>query len=291
MLKANEGVWLKGNLHTHTHRSDGKMPFDEAVRLYENAGYDFLAVTDHWVISEKAQTPDGMLLLCGCEYNIGKNVREGIYHIVGVGMKTPPQIDRSNRALTAQQIIDGIREAGGLAIYAHPAWSLNRADQLLGLTGLSGIEIYNSTSDFPHNCRPYSGLYVDQLASMGLLLPCVAADDTHEYQDDLFHGYVMVHAREKTHEAVMEALENGDFYATQGPEIHLTVQEGVATVNCSPASRVVFYSDSPWSNERVTSGEGIVHAVCTLMEKETFVRAEVIDREGRIAYSSPVRVR
>jgi len=291
MRSEHEGVWLRGNLHIHTHKSDGKMPFDDAVRLYEEAGYDFIAVTDHWVLSECGTTSGGMLLLSGCEYNIGKNVLEGIFHIVGVGMEREPAIERRNRGLTAQMLIDGICDAGGLAILAHPAWSLNRPDQAIGLRGLSGVEIYNSTSDFPHNCRPYSGLFVDQLAAQGMLLPCMAADDVHEYRDDLHKSWIMVHAKEKTHEAVMQAIAQGDFYATQGPEVHLSIEDGVAVVRCSPASRVVFYSDSPWSDERVTMGEELTRAQCTIMEKEHFIRAEVIDSQGRVAYTSPVKVR
>ena len=290
MQKDHDGVWLKGNLHIHTDRSDGKASFDEAIALYERAGYDFIAVTDHWVVSERGQTPGGMLLLSGCEYNIGRRVQEGIYHIVGVGMARAPQIERRRDGLTAQALIDGIRAADGLAILAHPAWSLNRPEQAAQLTGLAGVEIYNAMSDLPFNARPYSGIFVDQLASMGVLLPCMAADDTHAYKDDLHKGYLMVHAREKTQEAVMQALRDGDFYATQGPEVHLTVENGKAEVVCSPASRVVFFSDSVWSEERVTHGTGITRASCALMPHETYVRAEVVDAQGRTAYSSPVRV-
>lgn len=285
-----QGVWLRGNLHMHTHRSDGHLRFEEAVALYEQAGYDFIAVTDHWVLSEQGTTPGGMLLLPGCEYNVGRQGLDGIYHIVGVGMAQAPAVEHGQPGLTAQQIIDAIREAGGLAILAHPAWSLNSAEAVSRLTGLSGVEIYNTTSGFPYNARPYSGLFVDQLGSLGALLPCMAADDAHYYEEDALKGYLMVHAREKTHAAVMEALAAGHYYATQGPRVSLTVSDGVAKVCCSPASRVVFYSDSVWNAERVTQGNGITQAFCHLMPRETFVRAEVTDECGRTAYTSPIRI-
>ena len=70
-----EGVWLRGNLHMHTTRSDGRVSVEEAIARYERAGYDFIAVTDHWVRSEKGTTAGGMLLLSGCEYNIGDTVQ------------------------------------------------------------------------------------------------------------------------------------------------------------------------------------------------------------------------
>lgn len=285
-----QGVWLRGNLHMHTQRSDGQLGFEDAVALYEQAGYDFVAVTDHWVLSEQGTTPGGMLLLPGCEYNVGHHVREGIYHIVGVGMQRAPAVVRHQPNLDAQQIIDAIRSAGGLAILAHPAWSLNSAEAVSHLTGLSGVEIYNTTSGFPYNARPYSGLFVDQLGIHGVLLPCMAADDAHHYDEDAVKSYLMVHAREKTHAAVMEALWAGQFYATQGPRVELTIIDQVAHVTCSPASRVVFYSDSVWNAERVTQGNGITQASCRLTPRETFVRAEITDKCGRTAYTSPIRV-
>ena len=152
------------------------------------------------------------------------------------------------------------------------------------------MEIYNTTSGFPYNARPYSGLFVDQLGIHGVLLPCMAADDAHHYDEDAVKSYLMVHAREKTHAAVMEALWAGQFYATQGPRVELTIIDQVAHVTCSPASRVVFYSDSVWNAERVTQGNGITQASCRLTPRETFVRAEVTDECGRTAYTSPIRV-
>lgn len=283
-------VWLRGNLHMHTTLTDGRLPFEEAVALYEREGYDFVAVTDHWRVSQRNVTAGGMLLLPGCEYNVGDSVREGVYHIVGVGMEKAPALARGQDGLGAQGVIDAIRAAGGLAILAHPAWSLNSAEEAAKLRGLCGAEIYNSTSGFPMNARPYSGLFIDQLAARGVLMPCMAADDAHQYRQDALKSWIMVHAEGKTHEAVMAAIASGDFYATQGPQVQLTVEDGVARVCCSPAAHVVFYSDAVWNDERVTSGEGITSAVCHLHDHETFVRAEVIDSEGRRAFTSPVRI-
>ena len=284
-----EGVWLRGNLHMHTTRSDGRVSVEEAIARYERAGYDFIAVTDHWVRSEKGTTAGGMLLLSGCEYNIGDTVQQGVYHIVGVGMETAPALERTEKS--PQRIIDEINAAGGVAILAHPAWSLNSAEDVARLTGLCGTEIYNTTSAVPPNVRPYSGLFVDQLASLGVLLPCMGADDAHRYVNDATVCSIMVHAREKSHEAVMEAIRAGDFYATMGPSVSLTVEGGEAVVACSPAAQVEFYSDAVWNDSRVTQGEGITTARCRLLPFETFVRAEVVDSEGRRAFSSPVRVK
>src|SRR3972149_4893317 len=38
---------LKGNLHTHTHLSDGLFSPEAVIARYRQLGYDFLAITDH----------------------------------------------------------------------------------------------------------------------------------------------------------------------------------------------------------------------------------------------------
>ena len=70
--------WWKGNLHTHTTRSDGHKKPSEAVRLYQKAGYDFLAVTDHWALSEPGRYHN-MILIPGMELD---TMQRGCWHIV-----------------------------------------------------------------------------------------------------------------------------------------------------------------------------------------------------------------
>ena len=44
-----EGTYKKGTLHTHTTWSDGMHTPKETAEHYRSQGYDFLALTDHWV--------------------------------------------------------------------------------------------------------------------------------------------------------------------------------------------------------------------------------------------------
>ena len=43
------GSFRKGNIHTHSTASDGELTPDEVCRRYREAGYDFLAITDHFL--------------------------------------------------------------------------------------------------------------------------------------------------------------------------------------------------------------------------------------------------
>ncbi len=43
----SEERWYKGNLHTHTHKSDGDASPEKVARWYGRHGYDFLTLSDH----------------------------------------------------------------------------------------------------------------------------------------------------------------------------------------------------------------------------------------------------
>mgnify|MGYP000789433803 FL=1 len=62
--------WYKGNLHTHSTNSDGRLSPEEVIKLYREEGYDFLALTDHWFMGEERQE-ENFLLLSGAEYDVG----------------------------------------------------------------------------------------------------------------------------------------------------------------------------------------------------------------------------
>ena len=42
-----DGQWYRGNLHSHTTESDGRLSPGDVVEFYRSRGYDFLCLTDH----------------------------------------------------------------------------------------------------------------------------------------------------------------------------------------------------------------------------------------------------
>lgn len=280
--------WYKGNLHTHTTRSDGRKSPEEAIELYRSAGYDFLALTDHWVWSGTEQN-GSLLLLSGCEYNVGLDPVDGIYHIAGIGMKEIPRLDRS-ADLSPQAIINAVNGAGGLAILAHPAWSLNTPQQILPLRGLAGAEIYNSVSDLPHNARPDSSLTIDQLACTGCCLPCFASDDSHFYDGEETKSFIWVQSGSCCEQDILAAIRKGDFYASQGPRLNLWRDGDRIEIRCTPAAHIVIYSAAVWSGHRVYSGPGIAQASYPIAPEDRFIRVEIIDADSRRAWTSPYRL-
>jgi len=299
-IDANGKTWYKGNLHTHTTVTDGKKTPEEVIALYRENGYDFLSLTDHWKHSETRMTEDGMLLLRGCEYNInGADVLAGVFHIVAIGEKEPAKIDQklANGTYTAQDIVDAIHAVGGIAILAHPAWSLETCEQIMPLDGFDGIEIYNSVSGLPRNCRPYSGEVIDQLAVRGKVFSSMCADDSHFYQNEACLSYIYVQADALTEEAILDAIRAGRIMATQGPRFSVSVEkiEGSedrrVRYTCDPVSQIVFFTGSVWHSARSVSGDGLTEAEFILRPFDRFVRAEFIDEKGLRGFDTPILYR
>ncbi len=295
---------LKINLHTHTTLSDGHKSPAECAAIYRAAGYDAIAITDHWVFTPAGEM-EGLTIVSGCEYNItGVSRADGvveIYHIVAIGCTEEPRVPRSYEEDgpggldirdRARAIVRAIHEAGGLAVLAHPAWSLNTPDQMADIAGYDATEIYNSVSDWGMSDRPYSGLLVDEAAMRGLIVPLLATDDTHYYDGDECRGFIMVDAETVETVGLCEAIRREAFYASSGPEIHLErLNETEVRLSCSPAVKIAFLSNGVWTAGRMVRGEDLTEAVYRIKPHETFLRAEVTDREGRMAYSNILRLR
>lgn len=275
---------LKINLHMHTTCSDGKKTIEEAAGIYKEEGYDVVAVTDHWKF--RAGEPIcGLRTISGAEYNIGGgNACDGVFHILGIGCSSEPKLTPDSKA---QEIIDEIHRCCGLAVLAHPAWSLNTVQHIADLHGIDGTEIYNSVSDAGESARPYSGDFVDAVACAGRIFPLIADDDTHYYDgSDETKAWIMLEASpDASDEELLETIRQGKFYATQGPEIHISREGNQIHVHCSPVSRIAFFSNAVWAEGHGHRGEGLTHASCMIEPWEKFIRAEVTDAQGKKAWS------
>ena len=101
-------IRYKVGLHIHTTESDGKVSPEESARIYKEAGFDAIAITDHWKYHGEDEI-SGLKILSGCEYNMGaSDTSVDVMHIVGVGIQgygrvedivipTPRQTCRSGR--------------------------------------------------------------------------------------------------------------------------------------------------------------------------------------------------
>lgn len=282
----------KVGLHVHTTRSDGRKTPEEALALFQEAGYDAVALTDHWKWNPNGKFGD-MTVLAGVELDCRTNdgagfaYGAGVYHITAIGCKEEPQVNDHNNP---RFLADAIHKAGGLAVLAHPAWSLNDPSVVAEQNFYDATEIYNSVSGVHASCRPDSSAFVDLLACRGVFLPLIAADDCHYYDNDATISWVCAQAADNSPEAILTALRQGTFYATQGPEIHFARQGDKLIVHCSEASEVFFHSNVVWVADRAVRGEKITYAEYPIHQNDRFVRAEVVDARGRHAWSNFISI-
>jgi hypothetical protein len=280
--------FFKGNLHCHTTMSDGKLTPEECKAFYHSRGYDFLAVTDHRKTGEATHVEDGMLVLCSMEMDY--MLPGEALHLVGAGITD--EIMQYDYSRDPQKFIRLCNQLGGRVILAHPAWSLNTVTTISGLRGLCAAEIYNSVSTYPWNGdRADSSNVLDAAAAHGCFLNAVASDDSHWYNGEAGRCFTMVQADELTQESLFEAMDAGRFYCSQGPQIRqLSLENKQIHVECSPAERVIFYSNLPWSANRCVTHSGMTEASYTAQPEngETFVRVQVMDNQGCSAWSNPI---
>ncbi len=278
--------FFKGNTHAHTTLSDGERSPEAVMELYRRAGYDFLALTDHWHVGSAGDWK-GMLLVPGVEYDFGFATQ--VLHLVCL-FGDAADAGGIFRGMSHREVIRRVNAVGGVPIAAHPAWSLNTHDFLLSLDGVDLAEVYNTLSDEPFNGpRGNAEGILDVTAANGKLFNLVAADDSHCYRGEQCVSYVMVQAAELSVRALLDALKAGRFYASQGPRFEsVEAGNGRLVVRTSPVSRITFCSNQYWSADRCQCGEGLTEAVYRVQYGERFVRVVVTDAAGRKAWCSPI---
>jgi hypothetical protein len=281
--------WYKGNLHTHTALSDGALSYEQVVARYRHAGYDFLAVTDHWIASRPEESPD-FLLLSGCEYSFYytskyRNVkRTSCIHINGTGFAEPPHI-KPHPELTPREVVDAIHKTDGLAVFNHPIWSRNTVDDLWTAEGYDGVEIYNSFVDWNFLKLGYAGEFVDQLAFGRRMLPVFAADDSHSFNGEEFNAFIMVQAEDLTRKDILKAIREHKFFASQRPWVQAVLDGNIVRVECTPVSHIRLLTNLP--SELAFGGQRMTGARFSLPDEAYYYRVEVTDENGKSAWISP----
>jgi hypothetical protein len=283
------GRWFKGCLHVHSTASDGERAPEQVFAWYRSRGYHFLALTDHRVWAEGRALGDGFITLGGIEVD-GIDPRAGLFHLLGLGLRRPP--DLGGRAgISMQETIHRLRAAGGLVVVAHPYWSGQRSGDLLGLEDYVGLEVYNGGCEVD-DAKGFSAVHWDDLLAAGRRLWGLAVDDAHwrDGDRDAGLGWVWVKAAELSEGAILEALAQGYFYASSGPEIHGLVLEGERLrVRCSPAVSVDFVGSGHYSRRiAAPAGQTLEEASFQLKRAQQYVRVAVQDARGGWAWSNPI---
>ena len=297
-----DGEWLRCQLHSHTTNSDGEATPDGLVEHYARAGFDVLAITDHWHITTAAH--DELVLIPSSELSAkleGRGDFDADVLAYGIDILPEPREEFPSIVAAAEWIV----AQGGVAYLAHPYWSGLRAEDYLAAPALSGIEVMNAGSELLQG-NGLSAVHWDDILHLGGTCLGIATDDSHYPGQDSRLAWTVVAAPERSREAVLAALRDGDFYATSGVAIlGIEVAAGGVEVRCDPARSITVRS-GPWDGCRVDAGRyamnwrgrvldrrhdgAITRARFEPPEYWKWGRVEVVSVEGTQAWSNPFAI-
>lgn len=201
----------KGVLHIHSVFSDGEESLDRLVQMLRLAGMSFAAVSDHaevfddrrmeeYVLLCQALSSNSFAVIPGLEFAL----HGGDIHILGYG------ITRRVRFKSAEALVDGIHEAGGVAVLAHPPFgSIN----ILGSVRakLDGVEVWNGRYDGTHAPRADSFQLLRRIRSLNPKAVAYCGIDLHKTAQLRKPVYVELEADRLERDTIIGALRAGKF--------------------------------------------------------------------------------
>lgn len=287
------GRFYRGNLHTHSTCSDGALSPEAVVKAYRDEGYDFIALTDHFLerynyplTDTRPYRSSDFTTLIGAELHGPEIDLGGIWHFVAVGL--PLDFEPLRAGESGPDIAARAAAAGAFVGAAHPAWyGLTMEDLHRVVEAVDAIEVYNETCA-ELNDRGDSWAVCDALLAQQHRVTAYAADDAHFGRHDYFGAWVHVRAESLEPELLLQALKAGQYYSSQGPEIkNLRVEDGYIHIESSPV-RAVFIGGLGARAER-RLGTSLTR--CSLpLEKfaDSYCRVTLVDAAGKRAWTNPI---
>ena len=305
--KPQAARWFKGNLHTHTVNSDGDSTPDDVVRWYRERDYQFLVLTDHNYLT----SVDGLNAVHGADDKFlvvkGEEVTDRFgdkpLHVNGLEVERLVTPTGGQSVVdVVQRMVDGIRAARGVPSINHPnfGWAIS-PDELGQLQRTRLFEVFNghpTVNNLGGGGVPSLEETWDRILSSGKMLYGIAVDDAHYFkrpEDPTAprpgKGWVYVRSPRLEGRALVEALARGDFYSSTGVQMQTVDASTTAlslAVKTEPSSkyRIQFIG----RQGRILSDVTTPTASYTFKGDEGYVRAKVLESNGKVAWIQPVPV-
>lgn len=274
-------VQLKGQLHAHSTGSfdaGGSNSPTQVVTAYKTASYDFISITDHNALTTDPGVT-GITFIPGIEeFGAPEALTKG--HILAFNTTTNSANDQN------QLVINDHKNAGDLVMLAHPnmrPYNLSELE-LLSLERYDLIEIYNPSinADY-YNAEDRW----DMLLSYGKRVFGTAVDDSHDSGGGtLNNGWVTVNAAANTLANIVTELSAGNFYASNGASMAVTVSGATVSVTTPSSSTIEFigkYGTVLKTVSASTSGS------YDITGQEMYVRVRVTKTsDSTMAWSQPI---
>ncbi len=271
-----QNQWYRGNIHTHTSNSDGEEIMQGVVNTYKRTCH-FLFITDHNKVTDAENFPTTLIKL----FN-GEEVTTPKAHFNALGIDRVILPD----GLTYQQIIDHIHAQNGLAVLNHPRWKETwfSGDDVMAMQRLDFIEMFNGMTDSLYEkSRPNLSLW-DYVLSRGNKVLAVVADDMHK-KEKANRAWIMVISRSLQRSDILDAMQLGRFYCTNGVEINeCKYENGRITVKQRNGMAVLFVGKNGKILKRVENEI----AEYDVVGDEQYVRVEIYNLKRGFAFTQPI---
>ena len=313
---------LKGDLHGHSCRSDGKRDPAALAGYYREQGYDFFALTDHnryhhggeidevfdgvntgltRVFGEEVH-PLGSVLhivhVCGssCVSDLYIHDIEGFEKAIEeYKEKVPSNVPERYKSRYAKVMwtVDNIHKAGGLAIYPHPYWRPGRSriyhacDEFAIMMLKSGMfdafELVGAMGQDAINRA--IALWAD-LRAEGLKIGVVGSSDVHEVYGSTFNNcFTVCFAKSNSREDIKEAILAGNTVAVEA-----TGEDRAREYRAYGSLRLVTYAQFLLkyyfaNRQRICQGEGVSMRAYSMGEAPR----ELIEHEAKLSEDYTLR--
>lgn len=303
MMSQSTKQWYKGQTHAHSNKSDGDSFPRQVVRWYFEHEYNFLVLTDHYTVTDitylNPYKEQNFILIPGEE--VTDTFEKKALHVNAINLKTTVAAKHGSSVVeTLQNDIDSIIAAGATTQLNHPNWLWSiTADEIIKLKNVKLMEIYNVNRDsnnFSAGGFPGMEEVWDRVLSAGICIYGVATDDTHDYEGEYRiekaypgKGWVMVRASELTIEAICDALNKGDFYASTGILLNdLSITSKDYKLEIQQLGNEKYTTQFIGKNGEILKTEFGLTPSYTFKNTEMYVRARVTSTNGVIALTQPV---
>ena len=286
-----DGIFFKGNTHMHSTVSDGSLTPDNLKKLYKDNGFNFIAITDHNIFSNYDYFNEkDFIMIPGVEVDTFKDNKYN--HIIGLGtektkFKHMQKITRKGTE-NIQELIDMLTVNGNLAIIAHPSWSNLDLNDVFSAKNCLGFEIFNNLSE-QRWANGECSVYFENVCRSGGYCYCFASDDLHDSTAAQMGSFISVKAEKLTAQSILSSIQKGSFYASTGPVIKdFYYENGRAYVSCSPAEQINIVTDVLFKEYHAHANGKILIDFSAETSGVRLVRAIVIDKFGKKAYTQPI---
>ena len=201
-----------------------------------------------------------------------------------------PDYIRSYTPECISEVAKIARERGFFVTLNHVGWSREDYQYYTNYENLHALELFNG-SGIVCGHEDYTPKVYDEMLTSGKKIFAIGGDDNHSAVPDEAPAIVtglawtMIKADKLEYEAVANALVNGHFYASVGPEIHeLYVEDGKVHIKCSAADQISCkFEKSVAFAALAEHGETITEAVFDVNPKWGYFRITVKDAQGNVA--------